>query len=137
MKKILVIAAMTMGFVAMAQIPGRPNVSLSAIVNAARDTVSAPGVRVNVQPTSKIKQLEKEIAEQDAKRNRQIPGVAPETMEGINDRQDSICLALRSQLVDLKLTEGAQGTVVTSVAPVTDDRVNIKVDTKALPDDRK
>lgn len=47
--------------------------------------------------------LMREIKLQDAKRNRQIPDVAPEAMEEINDRQDSLCLALRSELVDVTL----------------------------------
>lgn len=51
----------------------------------------------------KRERLQKEISEQDAKRNQQISGVTPETLEKINDRQDSICLALRSQLVETDL----------------------------------
>lgn len=47
--------------------------------------------------------LENEIKVQDAKRNNNLSGVAPETMEEINDRQDSVCLNLRSQLVDVIL----------------------------------
>lgn len=48
-------------------------------------------------------QLQKEIKVQDAKRNRQIAGVSPETLEEMNIRQDSICLALRSELTDVML----------------------------------
>lgn len=47
--------------------------------------------------------LQKAIKVEDSKRNRQIAGVSPETMERINIRQDSICLALRSELTDLNL----------------------------------
>lgn len=47
--------------------------------------------------------LQTEIKIQDAKRNRQIAGVSPETLEEMNDRQDSLCLALRSQLMDVNL----------------------------------
>lgn len=52
-------------------------------------------------------ELQQQIAAEDAKRNRQINGVAPETQERLNDRQDSVCLALRSQLttVELELRE--------------------------------
>lgn len=55
--------------------------------------------------------LENEIKVQDAKRNNNLPGVAPETMEEINDRQDSVCLNLRSQLVDiiLEIKENSPG----------------------------
>lgn len=47
--------------------------------------------------------LQKQIETEDKKRNRVIEGVDPESMELINDRQDSICLALRSQLTDVQL----------------------------------
>lgn len=47
--------------------------------------------------------LQKEIKVQDEKRNVQIAGVSTETLEEMNDRQDSICLALRSELVDVNL----------------------------------
>ena len=47
--------------------------------------------------------LQNEIKAEDAKRNRQMAGVAPETLEEMNDRQDSLCLALRSELVDVTL----------------------------------
>lgn len=52
---------------------------------------------------AKRDKLQKQIAVEDAKRNRQVAGVSPETSEEMNNRQDSICLALRSQLVDLNL----------------------------------
>lgn len=47
--------------------------------------------------------LQKKIKEEDSKRNQRIPGVSPERMEEMNDRQDSICLALRSELIDVVL----------------------------------
>lgn len=47
--------------------------------------------------------LQKQIKIEDKKRNRTIEGVEPETMEAINDKQDSICLALRSELTDIQL----------------------------------
>lgn len=52
---------------------------------------------------SKRDKLQKEIKIQDAKRNIQTNGVAPETLEEMNDIQDSVCLALRSELVDVIL----------------------------------
>lgn len=48
-------------------------------------------------------QLQREIKEEDAKRNQIVPGVRPEVLEQINDSQDSLCLSLRSQLVDVEL----------------------------------
>ncbi len=47
--------------------------------------------------------IAKLIKAEDAKRNRTVPGVSPETQERLDDRQDSICLALRSQLVAVNL----------------------------------
>ena len=52
---------------------------------------------------SKRDKLQKEIKIQDAKRNIQTNGVALETLEEMNDIQDSVCLALRSELVDVIL----------------------------------
>lgn len=47
--------------------------------------------------------LMQRINVEDAKRNIQINGVTPERQEELNNRQDSICLSLRSQLVDVVL----------------------------------
>ena len=47
--------------------------------------------------------LEKQIASEDSKRNQTIAGVSLQTQELLNDRQESVCLALRSQLVSLEL----------------------------------
>lgn len=47
--------------------------------------------------------LRKQITVEDGKRNQHIDGLTPEAQEAMNDRQDSICLELRSQLVDVEL----------------------------------
>lgn len=47
--------------------------------------------------------LQDSIKVADAARNASIDGVSPERMEQINDQQDSLCLALRSRLVSVKL----------------------------------
>lgn len=47
--------------------------------------------------------LVERIKIEDAKRDQNTSGVAPETQELLNDRQDSVCLALRSQLVSVEL----------------------------------
>lgn len=47
--------------------------------------------------------LEKQILVEDSKRNQNINGIAIETQEMLNDQQDSVCLALRSQLVSVEL----------------------------------
>lgn len=62
--------------------------------------------------------IERQIAEADKLRNRKIEGVSAESLEEINDRQDSICLELRSQLVqvDLEISECAPDSVSSQVA---------------------
>ena len=47
--------------------------------------------------------LQKQIAAEDKKRNAVIEGVSPETLEKRNERQDSICLELRSRLTAIEL----------------------------------
>lgn len=47
--------------------------------------------------------LKNKIKEEDGKRNAVYNDVSPETQEMLNDRQDSICLDLRSQLIDVQL----------------------------------
>lgn len=59
-------------------------------------------VRVKVL-TEKRAELKKRIAVEDGKRNKIINGVTLEVQEEINDKQDSICLDLRSQLVTVEL----------------------------------
>lgn len=48
-------------------------------------------------------QLQKQIAAEDKKRNNVTEGATPETQERRRDRQDSICLQLRSDLVEVEL----------------------------------
>lgn len=43
------------------------------------------------------------IVKEDKNRDASINGVSPDKMEILNDRQDSLCLALRSQLVEKQL----------------------------------
>lgn len=47
--------------------------------------------------------LQKQIAAEDKKRNTVVEGATHETMERRRDRQDSICLQLRSDLVEVEL----------------------------------
>lgn len=74
---------------------------ISALSPVMNDSVPTENRMNKLQ--AKRETLKREIKEQDAKRNRQIEGVSPETMERINDKQDSLCLALRSELVDVNL----------------------------------
>lgn len=75
---------------------------MSSQTNTTRNDSIATAVRLNGLQSKKDK-LEKEIKVEDGKRNSQISGVSPETLETMNNRQDSICLALRSELVDVIL----------------------------------
>jgi uncharacterized small protein (DUF1192 family) len=50
--------------------------------------------------------LTQKIAEAEAQRNIQVAGASAATLEALNDRQDSLCLALRSQLVNVELELG-------------------------------
>ncbi len=63
-------------------------------------------------------ELKKRIATEDKKRNTVIEGVSPETLEKIIQRQDSICLELRSELtaVELELKELGADIVTTQIA---------------------
>lgn len=87
-KIITLVFCMMLVFPAMAQ-----NVLNDTTVNA---------IKVK-ELTMKKTTLEKQIKIEDGKRNQAISGVSVETQEKLNDQQDSICLALRSQLVSIEL----------------------------------
>ena len=53
--------------------------------------------------TAKKNMLKKQIVIEDGKRNQVMNGVNFEIQEAMNDKQDSICLDLRSQLVAVEL----------------------------------
>lgn len=86
----------------LAILAGFLSIDISAQTNASRNDSIATAVRLNSLQSKKEK-LEKEIKVEDGKRNSQIAGVSPETLEAMNNRQDSTCLALRSELVDVIL----------------------------------
>lgn len=67
-----------------------------------RQDSAATALRVKALKTQ-IEELNKDIAKEDSKRDRTILGVSPEQLEEMNERQDSICLELRSQLTDKEL----------------------------------
>ena len=56
--------------------------------------------------TERKERLKKAIEAEDKKRGLQREGVAPERNERLNNRQDSVCLDLRSQLCDVNLQLG-------------------------------
>ena len=79
--------------------------SVIGLANASAHT-QADTVKVQIK-IKELKQteatLKKRIETEDKKRNRNIEGVSETSMNDINERQDSICLDLRSQLVDVQL----------------------------------
>lgn len=52
---------------------------------------------------TKEQNLKKKLNEEMQKRNATYSGVSAEALEEMNDRQDSICLYLKSQIVDVQL----------------------------------
>ena len=89
-------------------------ISAAALAQNTQSTVPDRNTQENQQDSTlialKIKELNtrkealaKQIKAEDAKRNRAVYGVSPETQEILDDKQDSICLALRSQLVAVNL----------------------------------
>ena len=89
-------------------------ISTAALAQNSQSTVPAQDTQDVSQDSTlialKIKELNarkealaKQIKAEDAKRNRAVHGVSPETQEILDDKQDSICLALRSQLVAVNL----------------------------------
>lgn len=99
-----------------------------ALVATVTLPVAAQSITINndsIMNTIKVKELrarkselQRLIKTEDAKRNRRIEGVTPQTQEVLNDRQDSICLDLRSQLVtvELALEELAPDKTIVNIA---------------------
>ena len=79
--------------------------SVIGLANASAQT-KADTVKVQIK-IKELKQteatLKKHIETEDKKRNRNIEGVSEISMNEMNQRQDSVCLDLRSQLVDVQL----------------------------------
>lgn len=89
MKKIL--------FILFCSVIGLANVS----AQTKADTVK---VQIKIKELKQAEAtLKKRIETEDKKRNRNIEGVSETSMDEMNQRQDSVCLDLRSQLVDVQL----------------------------------
>ena len=81
--------------------------SMNGITTSAQDRVEksdsvATAIRVKALREQQA-QLKKQIAIEDKKRNQRIEGVSAANQELMNDRQDSICIDLRSQLTRTEL----------------------------------
>lgn len=77
-------------------------ITFPAVAQTAMSDTTINAVRVKELTLRKCS-IEKQIKIEDSKRNQIINGVSVETQETLNDQQDSICLALRSQLVSVEL----------------------------------
>ena len=89
MKKIL--------FILFCSVIGLANVS----AQTKADTVK---VQIKIKELKQAEAtLKKRIETEDKKRNRNIEGVSETSMDEMNQRQDSVCLDLRSKLVDVQL----------------------------------
>ena len=81
-------------------------ITVAAVVLSAQSTTQdnrlANAIKIK-ELTLKKSTLEKQIKTEDLKRNQHIDGMSYELLEQMNIRQDSLCLALRSQLVDVEL----------------------------------
>ena len=89
MKKIL--------FILFCSVIGLANVS----AQTKADTVK---VQIKIKELRQVEAtLKKRIETEDKKRNRNIEGVSETSMDEMNQRQDSVCLDLRSKLVDVQL----------------------------------
>lgn len=88
---------LTMGILAMAALPYGSFAQETAATDSAVNAVRVNNLRIQIAG------LDKQIKQEDAKRNRTILGVSPEQLEMMNDRQDSVCLALRSKKTDMEL----------------------------------
>lgn len=75
----------------------------SGNVKSGNDTINAVKLKALAVKEATLQQT---IQEQDKKRNAAYNGVSAETIEKLNDRQDSICLDVRSQLVGVQLEIG-------------------------------
>ncbi len=103
MKRLLILSislVITMGFNLKAQ---KTNIDDEAMLRA-----------IKIKELNLAKErLQKEIHTEDLKRNRVDDGFPHDVIEVLNDRQDSICLDLRSQLlsINLELRELSQDTM--------------------------
>ena len=98
MKKLI----LSLAVVAMSLSVAQVNSAQSPAQHTAKNDPIATALRLNTLQNKK-ESLQKEIKAQDSKRNKQISGVSAETLEEMNNKQDSLCLALRSELVDMIL----------------------------------
>lgn len=77
-------------------------VSAHAQDNVGKNDSIATAIRIHALKEKRIR-LTQQIAAEDKKRNRVINSVSALNLEQLNDRQDSICLDLRSRLVNVDL----------------------------------
>lgn len=76
--------------------------SLRAVKPTTAADTTATALRIKALNHRKM-QLQAQLVTENKKRNQKQQGVAYETMENINERQDSLCLAIRSEIVSVVL----------------------------------
>lgn len=98
---------------------------LCPVIANAQETTKASAkmdsvaIRLHLQQlTQRQQQLGQQITAEDRKRNQDIAGVTPENMEKMNFAQDSLCLALRSELTDVELEIAERQQQLKELAPV-------------------
>lgn len=78
------------------------SVTASAQDHTGKADSLATAIRIKVLKDKQL-QLKKQIVAEDRKRNQQIEGVSFASLGQMNERQDSICIDLRSRLVSVEL----------------------------------
>jgi hypothetical protein len=115
MKKAIYLLAGILSLV-LFSLPGTAQGSATGPANEEQNDSAANAACIKALQT-KRDSLSAIIKKEDAKRNTQLNGVSAEVLEEMNDRQDSVCLDLRSQLVDVQLEiwERSKGTLPTQL----------------------
>ena len=93
---------------------------IQAFCQTGGDTVK---VRLKIKELRNVEaNLKKRIETEDKKRNLTINGVSEESMSEMNERQDSLCLSLRSLLVDTRLQIKELETSITPTTGLTPEQ---------------
>lgn len=77
--------------------------------------------------------LEQRIRQEDEKRGVTIPGATPDEQEAANLTQDSLCLALRSQLTDINLQINELSALLAASGDSTQNQAGTTATTNTLP----
>ncbi len=95
----------------------------------AQSSEQTDSTSVSLEDLKKQKEdLTEALKREEAKRGQKLEGVFPESMEKVNRNQDSICLELKSQLIDveLEIAENRQSVSVSTLVNKFNDLVDPK-----------